>query len=96
MHALRYTAEMAWVDIYDRNSTYSYPTATWTSAKETAKRSIVRNLHNPNAVFTTYGDLVNELRPLIDFGSPRNAVFHASSVRFQMTRRKTDGDSFRR
>jgi hypothetical protein len=67
---------MAWVDIYDRASTYNYPTATWTSAKETAKHYIVRNLRNPNVVFTTYGDLVDELRPVIDFGSPRNAVFH--------------------
>jgi hypothetical protein len=27
-------------------------------------------------VFTTYGDLVEDLKPIIDFGTPRNAVYH--------------------
>jgi hypothetical protein len=62
--------------ISDRSSTYNYAAATWSAAKETARRTILRNLRNPMAVFTTYGDLVQELLPLIDFGSPRNAVFH--------------------
>ena len=67
---------MAWADIYDRQSTYGFVPGTWNTAKEAAKGVIIRNLRNVSAVFTTYGDLVNDLKPLIDFGTPRNAVFH--------------------
>ena len=66
---------MAWADIYDRESTYGFAPATWNTVKEAAKGAIIRNLKG-NTVFTTYGDLVNDLKPLIDFGTPRNAVFH--------------------
>ena len=67
---------MAWVDIYDRESTYGFATPTWNAAKDAAKRLIIRNLQDPNTVLTTYGDLVDTLRPIIDFGTPRNAMFH--------------------
>ena len=67
---------MAWADIYGRQSTYGFVPGTWNTAKEAAKGVIIRNLRNVSAVFTTYGDLVNDLKPLIDFGTPRNAVFH--------------------
>jgi hypothetical protein len=67
---------MAWVDIYDRHSTYGFAPSTWDAAKTAAKQLIVHNLRNPGAVVTTYGDLVGALTPIIDFGTPRNAVFH--------------------
>jgi hypothetical protein len=67
---------MAWVDVYDRDSTYGFATATWNAAKLTAKQAIIRNLRDRNAILTTYGDLVDTLKPIIDFGTPRNAVFH--------------------
>lgn len=37
---------------------------------------IVANLRNPRVLLTTYGDLVRDVRHVIDFGTPRNAVFH--------------------
>ena len=67
---------MAWVDIYDRYGTYGFAATDWNGAKEAARSLIVSNLRDGNVVFTTYGDLVDELRPLIDFGTPRNSVFH--------------------
>jgi hypothetical protein len=67
---------MSWVDIYDRTSTYTFSADEWTAAKEAAKSKLVQNLRNPRIVLTTYGELVDHLRPIIDFGTPRNAVFH--------------------
>jgi hypothetical protein len=67
---------MAWSELYSRTSTYDYVPATWLQAKERAKQILVQNLRNPYVEFTTYGDLVNALKPIIDFVTPRNAVFH--------------------
>jgi len=67
---------MAWVDIYDRNSTYGFAAATWSAAKDRAREVLVRNLRDRSIVLTTYGDLVEALVPIIEFGTPRNAVFH--------------------
>jgi hypothetical protein len=67
---------MAWTDIYDRTSTYEYAPATWQAAKDLVQQRIVFNLRNPRVLLTTYGDLVRDVRHIIDFGTPRNAVFH--------------------
>jgi hypothetical protein len=67
---------MSWASIYDRFSTYDYAAPTWGLAKKRAIDFLVSNLRNPRVELTTYGDLVDHLRPVIDFVSPRNAVFH--------------------
>ena len=67
---------MSWVDIYDRTSTYGFSAETWQRAKDAAKSVLIANLRNPGVVVTTYGDLVDRLRSIVDFGTPRNAVFH--------------------
>ena len=67
---------MAWTDIYDRTSTYDYAPATWQAAKDLVQQQIVSNLRNPRILLTTYGDLVRDVGHIIDFGTPRNAVFH--------------------
>lgn len=67
---------MSWVDIYDRNGTYGFAPDTWALAKKTAKNLLISNLRNPRLILTTYGDLVDHLRPIVDFGTPRNPVFH--------------------
>ena len=67
---------MSWVDIYDRTSTYGFAPETWERAKTAAKDLLILNLRNPRMIVTTYGDLVDRLSPIIDFGTPRNAVFH--------------------
>jgi hypothetical protein len=67
---------MSWVDIYDRTSIYGFAPETWAQAKKEAKELLINNLRNPRLIVTTYGDLADHLRPIIDFGTPRNAVFH--------------------
>lgn len=67
---------MAWIDIYDRNSTYGFAPATWQAAKDLVQQRIISNLRNSRILLTTYGDLVNEVHAIIDFGTPRNSVFH--------------------
>jgi hypothetical protein len=67
---------MGWVDIYDRKSTYGFAPETWVEAKNRAKELLIRNLRDPRFFVTSYGDLVDYLRPIIDFGTARNAVFH--------------------
>ena len=66
---------MAWVDIYDRHSNYVYGPL-WQQAKKMAKDRIVSNLKKPSVVVTIYGDLAQELKPVIDFGTPHNPHFH--------------------
>jgi hypothetical protein len=67
---------VSWIDIYDRTSSYGFDAETWARAKEMAKECLIGNLRNRGLIVTTYGDLVDRLRPIIDFGTPRNAVFH--------------------
>jgi len=67
---------MSWVDIYGRNSSYGFAPETWAQVKKMAKDRLIRNLRNPRVIVTTYGELVDHSRPTIDFGTPRNAVFH--------------------
>jgi hypothetical protein len=67
---------MSWVDIYDRNSSYGFALETWAQAKKTVKDRLISNLRDPRVIVTTYGELVDRLSPIIDFGTPRNAVFH--------------------
>jgi hypothetical protein len=47
-----------------------------TQRRKRPKGTIIRNLRTQGVVFTTYGDLVEDLKPIIDFGTPRNAVYH--------------------
>ena len=67
---------MAWIDIYDRTSTYGYAPATWQAARDMVQQRIISNLRNRQILLTTYGDLVREVRQVVDFGTPRNQVFH--------------------
>jgi hypothetical protein len=65
---------MAWLDIYDRHSTYAYSAETWRTAKEAAKGIMVRNLRDSRIVLMTSGDPVEGLRRIIEFGGPRDPV----------------------
>ncbi len=67
---------MAWLNIYDRRSTYGYTDGTWRAARERAKQVMIANLRDRCVVLTTYGELVDDLRSIIDFGTPRSPVFH--------------------
>jgi hypothetical protein len=70
---------MAWIDIYDRKSTYGFAPGTWQAAKDLVQHRIVSNLCNPRILLTTYGDLVSESRHIIDFGTPP-----ALSIRYRV------------
>ena len=64
------------VERYLRPDEYNYAPATWQAAKDLVQQRIISNLRNPGVLLTTYGDLVRDVSYIIDFGTPRNAVFH--------------------
>ena len=44
--------------------------------RDLVQQRSISNLRNPRVLLTTYGDLVRDVSQIIDFGTPRNAVFH--------------------